>query len=558
MTGARIESEGLSERKQVPPAAPQPRMRTAVAEERVTLAIELIDRSGIDEIFDTRIDTARTTKRGAPATVSPRTVLIGILLALLDNRALYLSQAFSALEQLPRHLQIKVGFLRPGRPSEVKRGQLQSVISYTALTRTFTRMCDALGVSRKEPTAKGKGHRFAMSAGVAEVVDRLLEASILCAIDPNSGAIDSTGIHGHVNQYTSGDGIADSADPEVGWYVKEEKKISLLGYSLTIIVGRSEEDGSTVVLAIEVQSGNAHDAVSGTDLMRRGATNPNALRHIRQIAGDKAYSDGVDFFDAAQAAGKYVTFDANEHQRGLQAVHDGHPIIDGVPCCPAVDTEAADLGPAPSIANDVDPDEYARKSAKRAPFLLALFGRADTDGSCRGTCPVLAMKARCTRRPDESLAVDPSAPLIIPDDSTPTAAGCTQRTKSFPGRIENLQLQPQYPYGSDEWREAYGKPRSRVEGAFGNIKTGHGKVKRGGILLGGITKVALMLALNFAIENLRRCGAIVTLHHQDGRALRFKHLTEADFTPEGWARHQAELATVRDGRAPPAKSLQAR
>lgn len=552
MSAPASDASALLERKQVALRGDQPRLTMTEAERRLEIANELLDRSKIVEMIDGRIEADRTTNRGAPVTVGTRTVLLGILLAVLDNRALYLTQAYSALAQLPKHLQLEVGFLRRARPSETKAdGLLRTYVSYEALTRAYTRICDTFGKTRTEVTGGGKGHRSAMSAGTAEIVDRILDASVTVDVDPKSGAIDSTGIYGNVNQRTRGKDLADSADPETGWYVREEKGIRILGYSLTVVIAKAQDNSSTVVLAMELQSGNANDTTSGADLMRRGVAKTNALRRIEQIAGDKAYSSGRQFFDAAQDAGKYVVFDPDEHQRGFQGIHAGHPVVDNTLFCPCLSEDLHDAGPAPSVFNDVDPAAFKAIQEKREPFRLPLFGRADTDGSSRFQCPVLAKKARCTRRQADSQAVDASKPLIAPTDETPVAAACDQRTTSTPGQVAGQQMQPQYPYGSDAWKAAYGGPRSRVEGVFGTVKTGHGRIRRGGFFVQGLAKVALFLALNLAIENLRRCGTFTTRRHQDTAALRAEQLTEEDFTPEGWARHQAKIASARDGRAPP-------
>jgi hypothetical protein len=305
------------------------------------------------------------------------------------------------------------------------------------------------------------------------------------------------------------------------------------------------------VLAMELQSGNAEDSTSGTDLFRRSTARKNAVRRIRQIAADKAYSKSRSFFEKAHKAGVYVVFDLNENQLGRQAVVEGHPVVDGAAYCPCLPDSLSSLGPAPSTFNKIEPAPYQMALEAREPYRLPLHGRTNPDGSHRVTCPVLTGQARCSRRPSESATVDQAKPLILPTAKTPKAAVCEQQTKSMPGEKDGLQLQPQYPYGTAEWRGAYGKYRNQAEGSFGNLKTGPTQMRRGAIHVTGLTKTGLMLALSLAVKNLRACGAVTAMTHRASRGGQALRVSEADFTPEGWARYVREITTARDGRSPP-------
>lgn len=528
------------------------KMSITEAERRLKIVNDLLDRAGILAYLEDLIAAARKSNRGAKPTVSTRTLLTGILLALLDDRPPQLQHALAALARLPRHLRMKAGFLRPARPFErEERGRVWVEISYSSYSRALNRLAAALGDPRVEPTNEGRERR-ATSDSTAHVLDAILDASVTKDVNPLSGAIDSTAIYGHVNQRTKRDEIQDSADPDVDWYVKRNKEISVLGYSHSAVIAQTVK-GKTVVLAMELQSGNAEDSTTGVDLIKRSIKRRGALRLLQQMAADKAYSKGRSVFDAAHAAGIYVVFDPNEHQRGPQAVIDGHPIVDGAAYCPCLPEELMNLGPAPSVFNDVDPDPYQQAIAHREIYRLQGHGRAKPNGSHRVSCPALTGQAQCPRKPVESArpGKSKSLPLILPDESTPFAAACTQQTKSMPGQVDGLQLQPQYPYGTSDWREAYSKPRSRVEGAFGNLKTGQGQMRRGAVHVTGLSKTGLMLALHHAVENLRACDEFPSMTHRASLASQALRATEEDFTPEGWQRHLREITAPREGRAPP-------
>lgn len=151
----------------------------------------------------------------------------------------------------------------------------------------------------------------------------------------------------------------------------------------------------------------------------------------------------------------------------------------------------------------------------------------------------------------ESAETGQANPLILPTSDTPEAAVCEKRTKSMPGKRDGLQLQPQYPYGAPEWCDAYGKPRSRVEGAFGNLKTGQRQMRWGAIHVTGLTKTGLMLALHQPVQNPRACDEVPAMTHRASLAGPALRATQDDFTPEGWARHLREITAARHGCAPP-------
>jgi hypothetical protein len=76
-------------------------------------------------------------------------------------------------------------------------------------------------------------------------------------------------------------------------------------------------------------------------------------------------------------------------------------------------------------------------------------------------------------------------------------------------------------------------------------------MRRGAIHVTGLTKTGLMLALSLAVKNLRACGAVTAMTHRASRGGQALRVSEADFTPEGWARYVREITTARDGRSPP-------
>lgn len=100
---------------------------------------------------------------------------------------------------------------------------------------------------------------------------------------------------------------------------------------------------------------------------------------------------------------------------------------------------------------------------------------------------------------------------------------------------ENEKHRQAHAWGSAEWRDEYAK-RSRIEGAFGTVKSRGGLVK-GWIHVLGLVKTSLMTMLLCAAHNLRLranagttfpdCGELLVL--SDGSVV---NTTTGEVTPE--------------------------
>lgn len=531
----------------------KPAKRTKL-ERDVDIAMALIHRAGAHKRLDALIRANRKSPRGRSPSVDSMTVLVGILVALMNGSPMYLTEAFNILSYLPRAVALRVGFIRTTTPEERRTtGLLRTTISHSSFNRAYVRMCDAVGAPVPEElrdSSKKDRRRWRPAADMTRICDELIAASFDTDELTDEGSLDSTGVLGHIRQTTSTDSIPFSSDPTAAWYVKRD--IAMLGYSLTIITAKTTE-GTTRIVGIEVQSGNASDLDAGADLVRR--IGPK-LR-LRLLACDKGYTSGQRLFDAAIAAGTKVLYDLADHQQGHIGIHKGMPIVDAQCHCPGIPTRFLNpgIGPAPSKQNDVSEAAYKLTRAVRDKYAARLHGRPGPDGSARNSCPVLTGDAICPRRPTESANNDPAtAAHVRITSATPESPLCTQRTVSVPGMIDGLYLQHSPAWGTPEFRAKYSELRNLVEGTFGNLHSHeYGRVKHGGVFLRGINKITLMLTLLMAAYNVRRKHATIK-NYRDTKAIRKRMLDERDNDPNFIPPDDPATSDADGTRGPPTPS----
>lgn len=347
------------------------RTRAPSAGQRQTFeaAEGLLEVSGVLDIIDKYESERRSDHRGAKATVSARTVLLGMIMAAMDQRPHHLRWAYTTLQETADYW-FETGFMRAARPDERKRLRQHYVpITKSSFYRAHMRLVEALGEpeARTKLKADGSGSstRYVLPGPLADVIHQLFGASNADTELDETAAIDSTGIRAAVNHSVK----PQPANAHAGWYVKEkEKTVYLFGYSLTALVGKDAQ-GSTRVLGLELTSGNAHDLTTALDYFAR-----RPISGIKRVIADKAYTRGNELSSALLRQDIHLVGDQAEHQRGHRATDRGVAIVNGTPCCPAIPDALKDIGPAPSMANDVDPQTFGENYQQQANFHLLRHG----------------------------------------------------------------------------------------------------------------------------------------------------------------------------------------
>jgi hypothetical protein len=281
---------------------------------------------------------------------------------------------------------------------------------------------------------------------------------------------------------------------------------------------------------------------------------------VTELADDRGFSYALPEHWADELRARHIEQICDLH-RNDHGVHDfeGVKMIDGWPHCPMtprhleVISRPAQLS-VPKLKQNATPAEraeHAEKVREVEEFRAAIAERktwafrrtrgADANGTERFECPAQAGMRVCANCP-VSQFLPPGTPKVEnPPERATAPKACRQRTIGIPGDVTPKIRQRHY-WGSDAWIAAYVR-RSRVEGAFGNIKRSKTEnVRRGWTHVVGLVKTGLMAVIAQAAANLRclRAWAARTGDRTDS-------LTHLD--PEDYGFEEIDQAT-----APPAST----
>ncbi len=497
-------------------AAPSDRHRHRGPEQRSAAkryrrAAAIVDGSGAARLVEQRLGPSR------PDVVPARTLLIGLLMAVLDGRAWFVSEATAQLELLPGDLWYDAGAVRERRGYDRDDVPPDALVfrSYRAMARRLVAVARAYEVSpnatRPDGTPYSDDELAESEQALAELTHAVLAVTLPPDVDLGTLTVDGTGLEAWVRRRTRRDALAGSSDPDCDWRVRDKdgERQSLLGYSLQAVTARDDR-GRPFCVGVDLRSGNTPERAHGRGLLDRiVAHHPRA---VRRIVADKGYTDALDEWHTYwRAQGILTVYDPKQHQQGTHSTAPGSGALaaNGNAYCPSTPLGLLEPDPEPKVKAD-DPDSAARHDAwrqrqhERARYLLGAHTRQAGDGSFRARCcadradgPNCALRAWFhpdTFTPSRPSVLDPPSP-----DKAPNV--CTQKTVLIPG-IVNKQPMARDLFGSDDWHRSYGTPRSAVEGWFGQLKTNPTfAFGKGRLRLRGRTRWTLIVALVAAALN---------------------------------------------------------
>jgi hypothetical protein len=452
--------------------------------------------TAIENIIDTS-GTAPMIEGLLPAAVrarqlTPRTLLIGMHLALADGRPAHLTRVHAALTGLPGHDQKRLGVIE-----DWKTGPHQ--LTYRQVGHTSRLITRAL--AKTEPDG-------APSRNLQQLCDQLLEASIPGAFKnaTTSLAVDWTDVEAW-SRPVPADSTGSGTDPEASWgHRNVNRKIQegemFYGYYMSAAVMVADDNGQPVPeLARRITAGNSsHDpaaALAGVlTSMPAGGIRPG------DIIADSGYSHRAPatWANPLRAAGAQLVHDLHPADRGPRGTHHGAVICNGSIYCPATPPALLQLSPLPPGASASDTAACDQQTAELARYKLGLHAADDADGYRRLACPAAAGKIRCPLRP-ASMKLDRNRPEILAPPQHPPAC-CTQQTiTAGPGVAPKTRQKHHYP--SQAWRTSY-RRRTAAERLNAAIKDpAVNNIDRGWIRLTGITPLMLWLACLMVVRNQR-------------------------------------------------------
>ncbi|HTZ24174.1 MAG TPA: hypothetical protein VMC83_09300 [Streptosporangiaceae bacterium] len=449
-------------------------------------AEDIIDASGVAGAIEDLLPGGVRARQ-----LSVRTLLLGMLLALADDRPAHLTRVHQALTLLPQADQARLGVT-----AGWKTGPHQ--LTYRQTEHTFRLITAALG--KTEPDG-------APAEVLQATCDQLVEASIPAAARNATTALaaDWTDIESWSRPPRHG--TTACADPEAAWGHRNSnlpgpKGEMFFGWFLSAAVMAREENGPAVPELARRMTVSSCRLDPARALAAVLTAMPAAGIGLGDIIADSGYAhrDARAWAIPLRNAGASLVQDLHPHDRGPRGTHHGAIICNGNLYCPATPTALLQLGPLPPGA---EPDDIAVHDARAAELARHKLGRHttdDADGYHRAACPATTGKIRCPLRP-ESMTRDRSRPEILSVPEQPPAC-CTQHTITI-GPDVAAKTRQKHDYPSPAWRRSYNR-RTAAERAFSTIKDpATTTIARGWCRLLGLAPLMLWTCCLLTIRNQR-------------------------------------------------------
>lgn len=470
-----------------------------------------------------------------PRQLSVRTLLVGVLLALGDDRPAHLTRVHASLLALGGAERRRLGV-------EVEWTRGTHTLTYRQVERTFSLL---VGVLERDSAH----HR--PSALCQWVFDRLLEASVVLEGAPASSsyAADWTDVESFSARRPGDDGTY--TDPDASWGHRSgggpgERDELFFGYYLQLATMARDEAGPEVAelarrmtfascdvdpppLLAGVLADMAHDGVA-----------------LGDVLCDSGYAHRVPEHWALvlRSAGADLVMDLHPGDRGTQGTHLGAVVANGSLFCPATPEALFALGP---LARQADAETIARhddQTAELARYRLGTVAAPDHDGYWRAGCPATLGKLRCPLR-TESMALGYERPEVTEPPAEPPPC-CVQRTITVAPAVTAKTAQ-KHPYPSRAHRLSYAR-RTGVERSCSNSKDpASTDISRGWCRVMGLAPMAVFLVCAVVVRNLRVADAFGARQADDERR------RAAGLEPRTRRRRRRSIADllVAAGPAPP-------
>jgi hypothetical protein len=461
---------------------------------------DIIDRSGAATRMDQVLPAAVRRRQ-----LTARTLLLGMLLALADDRPAQLTRVRAALIALPEADQIRLGVI-----AGWQTGPHQ--LTYRQVEHTCRLMTRALA---------GGHPGGAPSAGLQAACDQLLEATIPPehAQLTRSLAADWTDVESWSRPPRHGS--TGCADPEAAWGHRTSnlpgpRGEMFFGYFLSAAVMVAEEDGPAVpelARRMTVCSCRKDPARALAPVL---TAMPAAGIPLGDIIDDSGYAhrDADAGAVPLRRAGAQLIQDLHPHDRGPRGTCHGAIIANGSLYCPATPKPLLELAPLPPGASGEQTAAHDQQAAELARHKLGRLTADDADGYHRVMCPAAMGKIRCPFRPD-SMTLSRDRPEILSVPEHPPAC-CTQLTITVGPQIA-AKTRQKHDYPSAAWRHSYAR-RTGAERGFATIKDpATTSIARGWCRLMGLAPLTLWIACLLAVRNQRILAAFDARQQDNAR-----------------------------------------
>ena len=426
-----------------------------------------------------------------PRQLTVRTLFLGILLTLADDRPAHLTRVHKALTALPEAEQARLGVTgdRAAGPHQLTYRQVEYTFSLVART-----------LSKDEPDG-------APSDDLARTCDDLLEASIPAPRKDASSALAADWTDVESWSRPPRHGTAECADPEGSRGHRTSnlpgpRGEMFFGYYMSAVTMTPEENGQAVpelARRMTLSSCRLDPARALVPVLQKM---PAAGIPLGDILADSGYAhrDATAWAIPLRTAGAQLVQDLHPHDRGPRGTHHGAIIANGNLYCPQTPRTLLELGPLAPGATPEQTAVHDTQAAERAKHKLGRLTADDADGYHRVTCPAAAGKIRCPLRP-ASMTLSRDRPEILTPPGHPPAC-CTQQTITVPPAVA-AKTRQKHDYPSPAHRRSYAR-RTGAERTFSTIKDpATTSIGRGWCRLMGLAPPALWIACLLAVRNQR-------------------------------------------------------
>lgn len=470
----------------------------------------MLDRSGVAELLD-----GWMPKGGRHGQLGAKSVLVGMLMALVQGRPAHLSAGHEALFALDVADQVRLGALGTAD------GALHPA-TYRQFSHTHQVMVAGIdptpvpsfkGVFEEDRAAHLAAAREgidvdAMAERLALVLDTLVEASVPEAYKNASSslAIDWTD-HETWSRPRAKDDPQPANDPDASWgHAKRNAPGAVdqlfFGFYPQVATMVCDERGPAVpelVRQIAFAAPRSDPAEVMADALVRRKERGHPLGDVLEDCG---YSnrDPRRVAIALRRAGARLVMDLHPNDRGQKGTHQGAVVCNGNLYCPCTPMALLELGPLARDATEEAVKAHDERTQELARYKLGRVSKTDEDGSHRRMCPALLAKVRCPLRP-ASMTLDYSHTEVLSPPEHPPVC-CTQQTITVPEEVLAKTAQ-KHDYASGAHRRSYNR-RTGSERTFAWLQDPATiGMRRGWCRLFGTTKNALMYALGVVVRNVR-------------------------------------------------------
>jgi len=472
-----------------------------IDDQRVALAIELIEKSGICvRVAKWRSEDQERAGKGhggRPGSLDDRVVLVLLLVLALEGSPLLVTHAAAVVEhRLSGEAKAMLG-ISPDR--------IGNPVWYDRFWRAFHSLLDVIDPfpgPRNRLLTKDEWAAIIASRDPEEserkqerldwVANQLLEASM--RMMPRSArrkwkgnvCIDATPVAAFGKRGTTKRSDWVSIEPDADWYVREgdhrdpgddrgkQYRKTLWGWEATLAVMSTNNPSGPDEFPYLV--GALGFGKPGTDIAGHGVGAFGSIvergHPVGMAIGDRAYfpnSKPENLQLPLRALGYDLVFDYRDDQLGITESYAGAIQVEGAWYCPSMPQVLIEATIDFRVDKSIDKTTYTQRIEQRRRYLFRPKERADQDGYTPMVCPAAGGSATvsCPLKPPVGNIAGRSRISIAP--SHPDKI-CTNRSSvSFPPTA-GAQYGQSLHFGSPEWHAMYAAARNTIEGFNGYVK----------------------------------------------------------------------------------------